>query len=202
MTALHALRNQSRETPEPEPRTSADGQSESALVRRARSEPEAFALLYRRHSPAIQRYLRRRLGDPHLVEDALAETFVSALEALPRYQDRGLPLRSWLYRIANGHAARHRRRAAALAIERLESEPSERPSDDPSERVALAELARAALLRLSKRFQEVLALHYLEGFSLEEIATTVGCRPGTVKSRLARGRAALRKELDRQGYAS
>jgi RNA polymerase sigma-70 factor (ECF subfamily) len=55
--------------------------------------------------------------------------------------------------------------------------------------------ARRALLALPPKYQSVLALHYLEGMSVEEVALAVGCRMGTVKSRLSRGRQALRDIL-------
>ena len=173
-------------------------QAEGDLVRRAPDDPEAFAALYRRHYPAIQRYLRRRLGDAHLVEDAVAETFLDALRQIGRYTDRGLPFRSWLYRIASGQAARQLRQAARIAMAQLDEEPAQEGEvQEPG-----AAVARAALLQIAARYQTVLALHYFEEQSIEEIARTLGCREGTVKSRLARGREALRQQLERMGVNS
>ncbi len=171
---------------------------ESTLVRMSPSEPSAFAALYRRHYPAIRRYLSRRLGDSHLVEDAVSETFVSALKQIHRYEDRGIPFRSWLYRIATGEANRQHKRAARIAMASLEHDP-ETVLEEQQPHV---ELARVALLRVSPRYQAVLALHYLEEMSVEETAQALGCRVGTVKSRLARGREALRLQLERLGVKS
>lgn len=172
---------------------------EPAAIARAVREPEAFAVLYRRHYPAIQRYLRRRLGDSHLVEDAVAETFLEAMRQMPRYEQRGLPFRSWLYRIATGRAHRHCRRAGLLALQQMESEPAHEESETQH---PAAELVRAALLQVASRYQDVIALHYVEGFSVQEVAQTLDCRPGTVKSRLSRGREALRRQLERMGVVS
>lgn len=164
-------------------------------MERARGDGEAFAELYRRHYPAIQRYLRRRLGDPELVEDVVAETFMGALRSLGRYRDRGLPFRSWLYRIATVQASQARRRAARIAMARLEEEPGRSdPEESPS-----AEVVRAALLQLPARHQAVIALHYFEGLDVAQVAQTLGVRPGTVKSRLSRGREVLRRRLERLG---
>jgi RNA polymerase sigma-70 factor (ECF subfamily) len=58
------------------------------------------------------------------------------------------------------------------------------------------------LRAVAPRFQAVLALHYVEGLSVEEVARTLHCRPGTVKSRLARGRAALAREMARSARRS
>ena len=68
---------------QPRPRGGAEGSAEADLVRRAAHDSEAFGALYRRHYPAIQRYLRRRLGDSQVVEDAVAETFMTPA-LLPR----------------------------------------------------------------------------------------------------------------------
>ncbi|MFT5478143.1 MAG: RNA polymerase sigma factor (sigma-70 family) [Planctomycetota bacterium] len=190
--------NQRQGAAQGDPEMEAAREAEAQLVRRAPRDPEAFAALYRRHYPAIQRYLRRRLGDPDLVEDAVAETFVSALQQISRYEERGLPFRSWLYMLATGQASRQRRRAARLAQAQLEIDPvSVDPISSPS-----VDVVRAALLRISERHQAVIALHHLEGLSLEVVAHTLGCRVGTVKSRLARGRDALRAQLERMGERS
>ena len=58
-----------------------------------------------------------------------------------------------------------------------------------------ADEAQHALLALSVRHQEVLTLHHVEGLSVDEVSAVLGCRPGTVKSRLSRGREALKQEL-------
>lgn len=178
--------------------------AEAELVRAAQRDPQAFGALYRRHAAAIARYLRRRLGDAHVVEDALSDTFEEALEQLGRYRSRGIPLRAWLYRLANGCAHRARRREALRAMERLEADPADPASGglgEPgpgSEQDERARRARMALLRIAPRYQAALTLFYLEGLSIDEVAEVCDCAPGTIKSRLARGRAALRRRLERK----
>lgn len=178
---------------QPDPRA-IDETSDARLVDRARGDVEAFAALYRRHYPAIQRYVRRRLGQSGFVDDVVAETFLKALEYLPRYEDRGLPFRAWLYRIATSRISRLARRAARR-LQQLEAEPAVEPDRDEPDR----EKIRRALLGLPERFQSVIALHHLEGLSVEEVAAILGCASGTVKSRLSRGRAALRRRLESSG---
>jgi RNA polymerase sigma-70 factor (ECF subfamily) len=169
--------------------------SESALVERAKDDPAAFGLLYRRHSPAIQRYLRRRVGDVSALDDLVAETFLAAQRYLGRYRDRGQPFRAWLYRLATSRLHRWLRSQRWRRMLRLESEPAI-TAPDQSDRDAV----RRALLELAPALQACLALHYLEGLSIEEVSFALGCRPGTVKSRLARGREALRRSLERAGW--
>ena len=167
--------------------------SDGDLVLRARADPDAFAQLYRRHHPAIARYVRRRVGEGEVARDLVAETFLAALESLHRYRDRGLPFRAWLYRLATSRVNRWARRKGRLVWRELEREPHARDPEEGSGESA--ELARAALLALPPRYQTVLALHHLEGLSVEEVAAALGCRPGTVKARLSRGRERLRRIL-------
>jgi RNA polymerase sigma-70 factor (ECF subfamily) len=174
---------------------------ELRLIERARTDRAAFAVLYRGHYAAIGGYLYRRTGDVHATEDLIADTFLSALKALPRYRSGGVPFRAWLYRIAtnaaNGWARRRRRRPEAplSAAVGAAAPPGTDSRDD-------VEALERALRRLAPRFQAVVTLHYVEGLALEEVAAVLGCRLGTVKSRLYRAREALRRALtERRGNA-
>lgn len=172
------------------------------LVEKAKRDRDAFAVLYRRHHSMIAGYIYRRIGDTHVTEDLVAEVFLAALRSLGRYRHRGLPIRAWLYRIAANTVNRWVRRERTRIIQRFSevSAPecaAEEPSREPPEQTD-GELARLALLAVKPKYQTVLSLHYLEGMSVEEIAAAVGCRIGTVKSRLSRGRDALRERLTRR----
>ena len=74
----------------------------------------------------------------------------------------------------------------------------EDPSNDDSQHAA--ELVETVLASLPDRFQAVLSLHYLADMSVAEIAQVLNARPGTVKSRLARGRKLMKKRLSRNEY--
>ncbi len=169
-------------------------EDERDLVERAKRDREAFAVLYRRHYQAIAGYIYRRVGDAHVTEDLVAEVFLSALRALPRFRYRGVPIKAWLYRIATNrlnHWARQQRRRA---ITQLDSEVIDQ-TGEPVDAGLTREHTRAALLTLAPKHQAVLALRYLEGMSVEDVALATGCRVGTGKSRLSRGRDALRRRL-------
>ena len=142
---------------------------EGQLVERARHDREAFTILYRRHFRLLSDHVYRRTGDAHATEDIVSDVFLTALRTLPRFRYRGVPVRFWLLRIATNavnHWARRRRRHPAVTL--------------PS---------------LSPKYQAVLSLHYFEGLTVKEVAAVIGCRVGTVKSRLARAREALRAKL-------
>jgi RNA polymerase sigma-70 factor (ECF subfamily) len=167
--------------------------SDARLALLARRDPGAFSPLYRRHYPMIVGYLYRRLGDAHVAEDLAADTFIAALNAIGRYRPTGAPFRAWLLRIAtnlaNNHVRQAARRRARLSC--IEQWKRDRPAADDE-----AEAARAALAALTPDHQAVLCLHHVEGLRVEEIAVILGCRVGTVKSRLSRAREAMRSQLE------
>lgn len=153
-----------------------------------------FGQIYRAHVRSVADHIQRRLGNPSQVEDLVAEVFLKALGALPRYRTGRAPLRHWLLRIASNVVHSHLRRQGlrrAASFEERDAPVSNHPKASPQ-----AERLRHALRTLPERWQTVLSLHYLEGLDVDEIAAALGCRPGTVKSRLSRGRTALRRRME------
>jgi RNA polymerase sigma-70 factor (ECF subfamily) len=195
---LHLVRRDGRD---PSDRAIAERcAAEAGLVQRARDDREAFAELYRGHYAAIGSYLLRRTGDAHATEDLLGDVFLAALRAMPRFELRGVPFRSWLLRIAT-HAANKWARAERRRPRRLPEfdDVADGAPQHAEQHAATDERAwvQRCLLEIPPRFQAALALHYVEGLSIDEVAATLGCRPGTVKSRLSRGRAALEGVMTR-----
>ncbi len=173
---------------------------ERALVERARHDRHAFALLYHRHYRLLATHVYRRTGDVHATEDLVSDVFLTALRTLPHYRYRGVPLRFWLLRIAtntvNRWARRQRRRWwRSLPTEQLDhAAPLASSTPSPVD----AEHAQRALLSIAPKYQAVLSLHYLAGLPVKDVAVVLGCREGTVKSRLARARDALRAQLSQR----
>ena len=122
-------------------------EQERDLIERAKRDPEQFGALYQRFCPMLLNYVHRRTGDVHATEDLVADVFVIAMRSLPGYRYRGIPLRSWLLRIAtntvNRWARRQRRRMCAdldadgLADTRERSTTGEQ-RDETLQRVLLA----------------------------------------------------------------
>lgn len=138
-------------------------------------------------------------------EDATQDAFVKAYYALDRFRSAE-PFRPWILRIVSNEA-RNRRRSAgrrerlALRVVERRGPGDAAPSPDAA---AIAQETRrtlvAALEMLPERDREVIACRYLLELSEAETATTLVIRPGTVKSRLSRGLARLRRELP-EGFA-
>jgi RNA polymerase sigma-70 factor, ECF subfamily len=158
---------------------------DAELVRRAQlGSVAAFEQLVVRHGPALHRYLAVRLRDPRDALDAFQESLTAAWLALPRLRtpDRFWP---WLVGIAV-HKAADAKRGPAPATEQR---------DEPGRHDESALELREAIAALPDHLRDVLLLRYLVGLSEEEAAAALGVRVGTVKSRSARARAALRELL-------
>ena len=168
---------------------------EHQLIERAKRDRDAFSELYRRHYRAIARYVHRRIGEPHTADDLIADVFMTVLQYLPRYRHRSAPFRAWLFRIATNRVNRWARRERKRALAEFRASLNGRPTGESTSGGTLAEQARKAMLSLPPKHQAVLTLDYVEGMPLAEVAAVIGCRVGTVKSRLARGRDALRELL-------
>ncbi len=173
--------------------------AESSLIERARTEPDAFAGLYRMHYATIAAYIHRRTGRPEVTEDLVSNVFMIALKGISTFERRGLPFRAWLYRIATNEvhqwARGERRRLIREHAHASRSAPRDMKS---AEFAGQREDVRHALLTLSPRHQDVLALHHIEGLSVEQIARILRRPAGTIKSRLLRARRALREALSRR----
>jgi RNA polymerase sigma-70 factor, ECF subfamily len=130
------------------------------------------------------------LGDLNEAEDVVQEAFTRAAARWPRVRAFEVP-EAWVRRVALNQAFTVLRRAKRQ-LRLLGRLPSDRePSALPSDVVDLL----AAMRRLPATQREVLVLHYLVEFSLDEVARHLRIPGGTAKSRLARGRRALAKEL-------
>jgi RNA polymerase sigma-70 factor (ECF subfamily) len=173
---------------------------ESLLTASANGDGQAFAELYERHARTIYNYLFRRLADWSEAEDLTAVVF---LEAFRRRGDVVVvegKLVPWLYGIAT-NVLRNRRRALwrhRSLLAQLASQPRANVAPDIAARAEAASQMRSTLKRIAAlplKQQDVVALCIWSGLSYEEAAAALSVPVGTVRSRLARARAAL-GELD------
>lgn len=173
---------------------------------------QAFALLLAQYSHPIYSLIARSLRDPADAADVTQEVFVKVFRNISSFHGDA-SLRTWIYRIALHEASNQRRwwsrhKQHELTIdEQLENDEGETfcmadalaaRDASPYECAAHAQLGErvvAALRTLPEAFREVVVLREIEGFGYEEIAEMLDVNLGTVKSRLMRGRAALREAL-------
>ncbi|HEY7213463.1 MAG TPA: sigma-70 family RNA polymerase sigma factor [Thermoanaerobaculia bacterium] len=173
--------------------------SDAELMARVREgDREAFADLVDRHKDAVVSYLTRLTGDRDRAEDLGQETFLRLFRSAGDYTEQGY-LRAYLYRIAVNlvrSEERRERRLRLLAPFLLRDEHAEPVAGSGLLRQELHREVAAALARLPLRYRVPLVLHEIEGWSYVDIAEEIGCREGTVKSRVHRGRQQLKAKLE------
>lgn len=182
--------------------------SNAELVASAQAgDPESWAAIYDANYPAVYRYIRARIFDDSIAEDLAADVFLSALEAIRRYRDRGKPLLAWLYGIARNVVAEHQRklaRAGGFASQRPERSTAQA---DPGQAVDLAAAGgdpahmirhldlEVAIQELTESQREVVILRYFVGLTTGEIAAVLGKDISAIYSLEARAMMDLRKRL-------
>lgn len=149
-----------------------------------RGNAAAFLALVQLFERRLLYYLRRFERDPERSLDALQEVWLTAWKTRTSLRSSAA-FRTWLYRIAHGKV-----------VEAIRSETRRRAAEHDKHGAAndvvqsagaavdAAELVHYALSRVSTGHREVLALRFLEGMSISEIARVLDCPEGTVKSRL------------------
>jgi RNA polymerase sigma-70 factor (ECF subfamily) len=192
---------------QPEP-----GEDDALVARSQRGEVAAFNLLVARYQDVAYALAYRMLGDAEAAADVTQDGFVAAFRAIRSF--RGGPFRGWLLRIISNGCHdywRAQKRRPALSLDALTSadpdgEPPHLPLGllatsttwDPETtalRGELIALIQHALLGLPTEQRLAVVLSDVQGFSYDEIAEIMATSLGTVKSRIARGRARLRDAL-------
>jgi RNA polymerase sigma-70 factor (ECF subfamily) len=180
-------------------------QLEADLVRRAQGgDLDAFNGLVDAHQRITYNLCLRMLGSPAAAEDATQDAFLSAYRSIASF--RGGSFRPWLMRIASNACTdelRRRQRRPAMSLDAPppgSDEPLELPDPaaGPEVEALRAEqqaVVQAALLKLPPDQRLAVVLCDMQGFAYEEIAEAMRTSVGTVKSRIARGREKLRREL-------
>lgn len=179
-----------------------------ALVERVRrGDRHAFDLLVIKYQRKIMRLLSRMIHDPADVEDVAQEAFVKAYRALPQFRGDSA-FYTWLYRIAvntarNWQAASFRRPATVSVLENEEGETFDQidglsDQSTPESMMASRQIAQTvneAIEALPEDLRTAIVLREIEGMSYEDIASTMQCPIGTVRSRIFRAREAIASRL-------
>lgn len=181
---------------------------DAALVARVqRGDKRAFDLLVLKYQRKIMRLLSRMIRDPSEIEDVAQEAFIKAYRALPQFRGESA-FYTWLYRIAintarNWQAAGNRRPITSSIIENAEGETFDGIDNlidisTPESVLAsrqIAETVNAAMQSLPEDLRTAILLREIEGMSYEDIAQSMGCPIGTVRSRIFRAREAIAAQL-------
>jgi RNA polymerase sigma-70 factor (ECF subfamily) len=163
--------------------------------------PPSWDEVVREHADRVYRLAYRLTGNAHDAEDLTQETFIRVFRSLASY--RPGTFEGWLHRITTNLFLDMARRRSRVRMEGLPEDTDRIVGDDPSpEQVYTATHLdpdlQAALDELPPEFRAAVVLCDVEGLSYEEIGATLGVKLGTVRSRIHRGRQALRVSLERR----
>ncbi len=181
--------------------------SDKKLVERVqKGDKGAFDLLVLKYQHKIVNLVMRYVRDPELALDISQEAFIKAYRALPRFRGDSA-FYTWMYRIAvntaKNHLAAQRRRPMDVELDLQDPEQydlhAKLKETDTPEGVTLSnelkETVERAIAALPEDLRTAIVLRELEGMSYEEIAETMECPVGTVRSRIFRARDAIGKKV-------
>jgi RNA polymerase sigma-70 factor (ECF subfamily) len=185
-----------------------DRDIDQQLVERVqRGDKAAFDLLVSKYQRKIFRLLSRLIRDQAEVEDVAQEAFIKAYRALPNFRGDSA-FYTWLYRIAINTAKNHLVSRGRRAPTTTEADIEEAETFDDGDHLRdlntpesmlltkqVGEAVNRAIDQLPEDLRTAIVLREIEGLSYEEIAESMSCPIGTVRSRIFRAREAIAQEL-------
>lgn len=178
---------------------------ERLLVEAARTDPDAFAELYRLYLPRLHAYIYRRTQNRDLAEDITSAAFTRAFGTLHSFEWRGGGFGAWLFTIASNELNDHFRRQGRASGDRGQSAMAQLHADasvDDLERIEAGEASTRALLAaldtIPPRYQEAVSMRYLSGLSHEEAAAAMGIPKPVMAVLLSRALKSLKKAMIKQ----
>ena len=167
-----------------------------ALVQQATRNPKAFADLYERHADRIYRYLLFRVGNRDDAQDLVSQTFLTALEQLPRYKGQGV-FAAWLMGIARNKATDffRQRRPETELDDTMDFPDSSQSIDETVEQQLAIETVARKLKALAPDRAEALSLRLFGGLDVPEIAQMMGRNENAVRVLVFRGLRDLQAQL-------
>jgi len=174
-------------------------QDEESLVRRAKEHDEAaLTQLYEENFDKIYRYIVLKIGDRTEAEDMTQQVFLKAFKSISGYRSKGSPFSSWLFRIAHNQIVDYWRKKSKRATVPLEEtrvgSSNNNPSSDVERKMDIEGLV-AATKRLTNMQREVISLRFAGGFSVAEVAKSMGKSEGAIKALQHSAVVSLRKIL-------
>ena len=178
--------------------------SDAELIVASKHDPAAFCELYDRWDGRLLGFFARRVGDPEVARDLLAETWAVVFEKRTRFRDTGQPGSAWLFTIANRQLSRYRRRRRVemRSVERLGmavpilDEESLRAIEAFMDSDARAALLADAISCMPPGEREALELRVIEELDYREIALRLNCSVVAARVRVHRGLTRLNRSME------
>ncbi|MFU8831026.1 MAG: RNA polymerase sigma factor [Wenzhouxiangella sp.] len=179
-------------------RTEKDRVYDSFLAASARlGDRQALARLAERWQPRLMAHARRLTGEPELAADVTQEAWVEIIRGIGGLNDSNA-FATWAFRIVTNRCARsiHKRQRQRIGQAALAREPETDAGLAIDENLTDLAIVRSAMAELPTEQQAAMALFYLEGLRVAEVAVALDTPPGTIKTRLMHARNKLRAKLE------
>jgi RNA polymerase sigma-70 factor (ECF subfamily) len=178
--------------------TAAELEKERVIVERSRKDPRAFGELYEKYFDRIYHYLYRQTDDEQLAGDLCSQTFINALNNLPRFEFRGVPFSAWLYKIASNEVNKHYRKnkgKKVFSIEEVRVKELMESSDVDWDEEQIQQLLNF-MKDLPTDMLMVLELRFFEDKDFKEIAFILDITESGAKMRTYRALDKLRRNFN------
>lgn len=167
---------------------------EADFVRRVQEfDGQAWDELYNAYFPKMYRYLYVHTGDREAAEDLAAEVFEQACKGIHRFRFRGIPLSSWLYKVAHNLMVDWKRRSKRSPQVGM----GDVAEPDHLDRVAARDELAQAMSGLTQEQRQVLALRHIEGHSAASAGEVMGKKENAIRALEFRALASLRRTMSR-----
>jgi RNA polymerase sigma-70 factor, ECF subfamily len=156
-----------------------------------------LAALYDEYFGKIARYVYVRIGDQNEAEDIASSVFLKALDSLTTYQERGLPMQAWLFKIAHNLVVDHLKKVSRRTLVSLEKVDIISDVDPVKVAETNVEMARVneTMKNLTEDQQEVIRLRFMVGLSSKEVGEILNKNDGAVREMQSAALEKLRKLL-------
>lgn len=171
-------------------------------IKRAKEDPRSFEPLYNKYYEQIFRYIYQRMDDKEMAHDITSQVFLKALNNLHKYEYRGVPFASWLYRIAKSELYQSFRDEKATRTVNVESVSLADMIDEMEE--DLSDEKRALLIRaiaeLSEEDTQMIEMRFFEKRSFREIGEILDMTENNAKVKAHRIIQKMKKLFNEIGY--
>jgi RNA polymerase sigma-70 factor (ECF subfamily) len=159
-----------------------DSEERVLIARAVGRDTEAFSELYQRHHDVVLRCVQRVIGNRPDAQDITSDVFMRAWRAIDRFEDRNVPILTWLCTIARRLSINYLEKRHEFSLDEIGDRPShgEGP-EEIAEREWITNCVRDAVSDLPETQREIVSKRYFEHLSYLEIADSIGKPPGTIR---------------------
>jgi RNA polymerase sigma-70 factor (ECF subfamily) len=178
-------------------------ENEAAIVERAKTDKQAFEILYNHYFPRIYGYIFKRTGNRQIAEDIVSQTFLKVFAGLNNYQFTGYTFGAWIYKIATNNLIDHYRQAGRHQEVDLEATADiadgQAAPDELAQGIFDRETVGRVLAELPENYREIINLKYFAEMSYEEMAEILGTNVNNCRVMIFRALKQFKVEYQKYG---